>query len=72
MTPVADSYHNRAYLVVCPHPDDCDFGCSPVDGQYLISQTQWEIIKTDDKSRERFKSLSAVAFGKIKTLSLAE
>ena len=72
LTPVSDIEHNRAYLIVCPHPEDCKFGCAPIDGQHLISQSQWEKIKTDDKNREKFKSLSAIAFGKIKTLSLTE
>ena len=70
MSSVADAIHNRAYLVVCPHPEDCEFGCAPIDGKQLISQEQWESIKTDDVMRETFKKLSAEKFGKIITLSI--
>jgi len=66
---VGDILHNKAYLIVCPHPDDCSFGCTPINGQNLITQTQWELIKGDDNKREEFKSLSAIAFGKIETIS---
>ena len=70
MSSVADAIHNRAYLFVCPHPEDCEFGCAPIDGKQLISQEQWELIKTDDVMRETFKKLSAEKFGKIITLSI--
>jgi len=68
MVPVADSHHNVSYLLVCPHPEDCEFGCAPINGQQLITQSQWEIIKNDDDLREKFKELSAVKFGIIKTV----
>ena len=68
MAPVADSRHNFAYLLVCPHPEECGFGCAPINGRYLITQSQWEIIKNDDVTREEFKKLSAAKFGKIKTV----
>ena len=68
MVPVADARHNVSYLVVCPHPDECGFGCAPINGKYLITQSQWEVIKNDDVMREEFKKLSAVKFGKIKTV----
>ncbi|MCH7818901.1 MAG: hypothetical protein IIB40_05005 [Candidatus Marinimicrobia bacterium] len=68
MTPVADRRHNVSYLVECPHPDECEFGCAPINGMHLITQSQWEFIKNDDVAREKFKKLSAVKFGKIKTV----
>lgn len=70
MSSVADAIHNRAYLVLCPHPEKCEFGCAPIDGKQLISQEQWELIKTDDVMREAFKEFSAEKFGKIITLSI--
>ena len=70
MSSVADAIHNRAYLVLCPHPENCEFGCAPIDGKQLISQEQWELIKTDDVMREAFKEFSAEKFGKIITLSI--
>ena len=70
MSSVADAIHNRAYLVLCPHPENCEFGCAPIDGKQLISQEQWELIKTDDVMREAFKVFSAEKFGKIITLSI--
>lgn len=69
MSSVADILHNTAYLIICPHPEECQFGCTPVDGQNLISQLQWEEIKTDDDLREDFKKLSAEKFGKINTIT---
>ena len=66
--PVADRLHNVSYLIVCPHPDECEFGCAPINGMHLITQSQWEFIKNDDVAREKFKKLSAVKFGKIKTV----
>ena len=68
MVPVADSRHNVSYLLVCPHPENCEFGCAPINGQHLITQSRWEIIKNDDDLREKFKKLSAVKFGIIKTV----
>ena len=68
MVPVADTRHNVSYLVVCPHPEDCEFGCAPINGQHLITQSQWERIKSDDVLREKFKKLSAEKFGIIKTV----
>lgn len=70
MSSVADAIHNRAYLVQCPHPENCEFGCAPIDGKQLISQERWETIKSDDVMRETFKKLSAEKFGKIITLSI--
>ena len=70
MSPVADAKHNIAYLLFCPHPEDCEFGCAPIDGKNMITQSQWERIKTDDVLRERFKKLSAEKFGIIKTMSI--
>ena len=68
MAPVADTRHNVSYLLVCPHPEQCKFGCAPINGKYLITQSQWEVIKNDDEMREEFKKLSAVKFGQIKTV----
>jgi len=68
MAPVADTRHNVSYLLVCPHPEECKFGCAPINGKYLITQSQWEVIKNDDEMREEFKKLSAVKFGQIKTV----
>ena len=70
MSSVADAIHNRAYLVLCPHPEKCEFGCAPIDGKQLISQEQWESIKSNDVMREAFKEFSAEKFGKIITLSI--
>ncbi len=70
MSPVADTKHNISYLLFCPHAEECEFGCAPIDGKNLITQSQWERIKTDDVLREKFKKLSAEKFGKIKTMSI--
>ena len=68
MSSVADIKHNTAYLIICPHPESCQFECVPIDGQHLITQVQWEKITNDDNLREEFKKLSAKKFGKINTI----
>ncbi len=68
MSSVGDSNHNKAYHIVCPHPTPCDFGCTPIDGKYLLTMEEYEDIKRDDNLREQFKKASADAYGKIQTV----
>ena len=68
MPRLTDVDHNDAYLIVCPIEGDCRYGCYEQDGQRVITQIQWEKIKTDDELRWAFKEDSTRKFGKIKTL----